>query len=127
MCTDLCGTRGYMSPELLNMQPYALPNDIWAFAALLYSLASSERPFPVINNEQITIENISVFAKLIENTELTFDGPNWESHSDNFKNLLASMLNKNPSKRLVINQILDHPWFEQNDSSGERPQSSNIN
>ena len=38
MCTELCGTRGCMSPELLNMEPYALTNDIWAFGALLYML-----------------------------------------------------------------------------------------
>ena len=40
-CSRLCGTKGYMAPEILAEKPYALPVDIWAFGTLIYALVSS--------------------------------------------------------------------------------------
>ena len=39
--TGRCGTKGYMSPEILAGDPYSLPVDIWAFGTLIYALVSS--------------------------------------------------------------------------------------
>ena len=39
-CSRLCGTKGYMAPEVLTSKPYSLPIDIWAFGILIYALVS---------------------------------------------------------------------------------------
>ena len=39
--TGRCGSKGYMSPEILAGEPYGLPADIWAFGTLIYALATS--------------------------------------------------------------------------------------
>ena len=47
LCNKLCGTKGYMAPEMLNRKKYALTVDIWSFGILLYVLVSGSRfPFP---------------------------------------------------------------------------------
>ena len=40
-CSRLCGTKGYIAPEVLISKPYSLPVDIWAFGILVYALVSS--------------------------------------------------------------------------------------
>ena len=40
-CSRLCGTKGYMAPEILAEKPYSLPVDIWSFGTLIYALVSS--------------------------------------------------------------------------------------
>ena len=37
-CSKLCGTKGYIAPEVLTSKPYSLPVDIWAFGILIYAL-----------------------------------------------------------------------------------------
>ena len=40
-CSRICGTKGYMAPEILTEKPYSLPVDIWSFGTLIYALVSS--------------------------------------------------------------------------------------
>ena len=39
--TGRCGTKGYMSPEVLTGDAYSLSADIWSLGTLLYALVSS--------------------------------------------------------------------------------------
>ena len=40
-CKRLCGTKGYMAPEILAEQPYSLPVDVWSFGTLIFAIVSS--------------------------------------------------------------------------------------
>ena len=59
--TGRCGTKGYMSPEVLAGDAYSLSADIWSLGTLLYALVSSQLPFPVLEGS-LTKENIEQFA-----------------------------------------------------------------
>ena len=111
-CSRICGTKGYMAPEILTEKPYSLPVDIWSFGTLIYALVSSQLPFPV-PDQKLQKDNIELNATLILHTKLTFKGKPWTKVSDDLKDLLTRMLKKNPSKRLTIEQVLDHPWFQE--------------
>ena len=39
-----------------------------------------------------------------------------EKISDEAKDLLKGLLNKNPKKRLTIDQILNHPWLKKDNN-----------
>jgi serine/threonine protein kinase len=41
----LCGTPNYISPEVINRQPYSLKIDCWSFGCILYTLAVGAPPF----------------------------------------------------------------------------------
>jgi serine/threonine protein kinase len=41
----LCGTPNYISPEVLNSQPYGLQSDLWSLGCILYALLTGTPPF----------------------------------------------------------------------------------
>lgn len=41
-----------------------------------------------------------------------FDRKHWKNITDDVKDLLKKMLDKNPKKRLSAGEILYHPWFK---------------
>ena len=69
--TQLCGTRGYIAPEILQCQPYAYPVDVYSFGVLLYSLYLGRLPFPELA-VKASRRNKSTISSIIEELELDF-------------------------------------------------------
>ena len=118
------GTPIYMSPEVLlsnkknNIGYKGFPVDIWACGIALYIMLSGTFPFITDNNES----EISSFNDKSKRSETYYDKeikfaiinkePNdIENISIEAKDLLNGILNKDPNKRLTIEQILSHPWL----------------
>ena len=112
-CTDICGTQGYMAPELLNRTPYSLLVDIFSLGVLLFALVSSRMPFPYFQ-EKLTEEIIDEYHSMFQNRKLEFKGEKWDIISDILKDLITQMLEKDPRKRPTIDGVLEHAWFIRN-------------
>ena len=41
----MCGTPNYISPEIINRQPYGLASDMWSFGCILYACLTGSPPF----------------------------------------------------------------------------------
>jgi serine/threonine protein kinase len=41
----MCGTPNYISPEVLERQPYGLQSDLWSLGCILYALLTGTPPF----------------------------------------------------------------------------------
>ena len=41
----MCGTPNYISPEVLERQPYGLSSDLWSLGCILYALLTGTPPF----------------------------------------------------------------------------------
>ena len=50
----------------------------------------------------------------IVNQPLPFDLPVWETVSDECKSLLKGMLEKDQDRRMTIEEVLAHPWIQNN-------------
>jgi serine/threonine protein kinase len=85
---------------------YTKSVDIWSAGVVLYALLNGNFPFKGNNIRDIKMEIISR-----DSTELLFQ----PSVSEDAINLLNVMLNKDPSKRLNVNEVLKHPWFNKAD------------
>lgn len=95
----VCGTLYCIPPEVLRGDSYDRSVDIWALGVLLYELVSGATPFED-ENEDITRSNIE---------RINFKFP---SHfSDNLKDLLKCIFQKDPKNRPNIYQFLSHRWF----------------
>jgi len=57
--TRLCGTPGYIAPEMLNETPYGGEVDVWSLGVILYVLLAGIPPFPTENSEEL-VESIRV-------------------------------------------------------------------
>ena len=128
---DQCGTLMYMAPEILlstKEKGYeGFPVDIWSSGISLYIMLSGTLPFNYKNkkNENEEEENeedesMSDKSKSKKNEDDNFElqysivykePKHIENISDEARDLLKGLLNKDPKKRLTCEQILNHPWL----------------
>ena len=97
-----CGTHLYMSPELINSQPYDYCVDIWALGVLFFELLHGYSPFGKRDDDYNIIYGNILIKKLKINKDLT----------NNCLDLLGKMLENDPDKRIDIYSIFNHPWFK---------------
>lgn len=106
-CFDLLGTPEYMAPELVAMREshagYGKPVDVWALGVVLYILLSGVHPFQMDDDEQM-LDNIQA-------ARWTWLGRSWPLVSDEAKDLITRMLERNPRDRLTVDECLEHAWF----------------
>lgn len=107
-----CGTRGYMSPELLSGNPYdGAAADIWSCGVVLFIMLAGFPPFQIAQRQDWWFRAISMKK---------YDAF-WEAHarSVTFSAGAMSLLNRifvaEPSERITLNAIKEHPWFCEND------------
>lgn len=95
-----CGSPCYAAPEMLFENEYRpAPIDVWASGIVLYAMVCGYLPFEDDDNEKL-------YRKIREGK---FELPNFLSKQ--VKDLISRILNTNPNKRLTINQIKIHDWF----------------
>ena len=109
------GTVKFMAPELQTKDDIeANPAlDIWSIGIMVYMMIFGYHPFKVPNREE-TVKNI------IEKP-VKFD--NAIAISDECKELIIMMLDKNPETRISMHKVVNHKWFEMSDTEIELSQA----
>ena len=99
-----CGSPQYLSPEMLSKEGTTKASDIYGVGAILFELISGAPPF-FNQDEDLMYKNIS------EN-KLMFP----DFFSEEIKDLLRKMLDKNPKKRIGIendkSDLKNHEFFK---------------
>ena len=120
---DKCGTPMYMAPEILlsskNHGYEGYPVDIWSAGISLYIMLSGTLPFNLKNNESSSIDGSSENNIELQYSIINNEPKHIEKISDEARDLLKGLLNKNPNKRLTIEQILNHPWLQTEEKKGK--------
>ena len=100
---SFCGSPAYLPPETLNMKGVGKSGDIYGIGAVLYEMISGTPPF--FSNE------IAVLFNKIKNCQLVLH----QYFSEDLKDLLKKLLDKDPDKRFGVNdkeEIKEHPFFK---------------
>lgn len=93
------GTPAYIAPEIIADNGYhGFYVDIWSLGVLLFAMVWGAVPFKANNMQEL--------YKNIMNNGFWFPVP----LSKEVKDLVKKMLNKVPEKRMLIPEILSHPW-----------------
>mmetsp|Transcript_8127 Transcript_8127/g.12324 ORF Transcript_8127/g.12324 Transcript_8127/m.12324 type:complete len:695 (-) Transcript_8127:85-2169(-) len=94
----LCGTGGFIAPEILRQQPFGKPADMWSIGVMIYHMLSGRMPF-------------APARKCLDNPP-SYTGVVWKNTSCEAKELIDKLLEKDPSKRITAAEALEHPWLE---------------
>jgi len=106
-CTEPYGTLSYVAPEVLMEKPYNKSVDCWTIGIVTYLLLCGCLPFDDENSEK-------EIARQTINDPTPFPGLLWKKLSSESKKFVENLLSKNPSERMNIKQVLDHPWIKNN-------------
>lgn len=95
-----CGSLYFAAPELLQAKQYTGPEvDVWSFGIVLYVLVCGKVPFDDQSMPQL-------HAKIKKGH---VDYPPWLSAE--CRNLIHKMLQTDPTQRITLNEIMNHPWI----------------
>lgn len=105
-CKTLIGTPLYMAPEILMQQGYGPSSDLWSLGVIVYIMLAGYAPFDDNDLEQL--------VKKIKYRTVKFDGPEWVLISEQGKQFITNLLDKDPSKRMTAEEALNHKWLRNN-------------
>lgn len=108
----LTGSIYYISPETIR-RSYTNACDIWSLGVILYILLSGRPPFYGITEKDI-------FTSILTGA-IPFSAEPWPSVSDAAKDLIQKMLTLDPAERISIEDIVTHPWLQQQGVAPSRP------
>lgn len=99
------GTSAYLAPELLTKGSWSTASDMWALGCVLYITLCGSHPFDLEGTatEQQVRQNI-------RKESVRFDFDAWTDVSTDAKTVVSKLLEKDPSKRLSAEELLNHPW-----------------
>jgi 3-phosphoinositide dependent protein kinase-1 len=98
--SSFVGTAEYVSPELLTDKNACKASDLWAFGCIIYQLLAGRPPFKAGNEYQ-------TFQKIVA---LDYQFP--RGFPEVAQDLVERLLVLDPQRRLTIEHIKNHPFFE---------------
>lgn len=100
----ICGTPGYVAPEIILGKPYNSAIDIWSVGVIAYILLAGYEPFYDERGDT------HIFRKIIKG-DFEFHSPWWDDVSEDAKDFVSKLLKLDPVLRLTATQALNHKWL----------------
>ncbi len=98
----ICGTPNYIAPEILDGKTgHSYEVDIWSLGVIIYTLLIGKPPFET--------PDVKTTYKKIRMNSYSF--PEHVVISEQAKNLITKILNLDPSRRPLLEEILSHPFM----------------
>ena len=115
----MAGTPRYMAPEVVSSRPYGKEVDMWGLGLLLYILIAGKMPFNGRNSSEL--------FKEIREKELIFEPTFlWSRVSDNCRNFVKQLFQKDPDDRMTADAAVQHEWLSP-DFMAELKSSQSLN
>jgi serine/threonine protein kinase len=108
----LCGTPEYLPPEIADgllagrgsALEYDKTVDVWCLGVLMYEFLYGDSPFEAADRREMMLR--------IKRVDLQF--PKDGTVSSSAKDLIVRLLQKEPTKRMQLEDVCKHPWIIRN-------------
>ncbi|KAI7866746.1 kinase-like domain-containing protein [Spinellus fusiger] len=107
----ICGSPGYVAPEVILGKGYTSAVDMWAIGVITYVLLCGYQPFQADDQSEL--------FDAISHSRFEFHDRYWRKISEEAKNFIRSLLTLDPSTRLTATQALKHTWMTGVDATDE--------
>mmetsp|Transcript_23471 Transcript_23471/g.49127 ORF Transcript_23471/g.49127 Transcript_23471/m.49127 type:complete len:343 (+) Transcript_23471:1-1029(+) len=101
--TTMCGTPGYVAPEILRKEWYGTKADMFSMGVIVFILLGGYPPFYADSQKDLLL--------MCRSGQFEFDREYWGKISIEVKNMIRRLLVVNPDKRLSAEDVLSHPWM----------------
>jgi len=98
----LCGTLDYLPPEMVEGRDHDEMVDVWSLGILLYEFLVGSPPFET--------DSHAATYRRISRVDLRFP----KGLTEDAKDLITKLLQKDPRKRMPLDCIPNHPWILRN-------------
>ena len=115
--TRRCGTPSYMAPEVINRN-YGEEADVWSCGVVAYQLLTGRLPFVDKVNQRPNAKE--VFRAILEDPA-DFSSDPWPRLSDDCRDLVMRLMERDPERRVTARAALLHPWLQQTAAEAEQP------
>ncbi|PIL28908.1 transporter [Ganoderma sinense ZZ0214-1] len=104
LLTEICGTPGYMAPEIFKKTGHGKPVDVWAMGVITYFLLCGYTPFDR-DTQQQEMEAIIAGDYRFEPEEY------WANVSATARDFVTECLTIDPTSRPTAAEALKHKWL----------------
>ncbi|OZJ05277.1 hypothetical protein BZG36_01936 [Bifiguratus adelaidae] len=103
LLTTMCGSPGYVAPEVLLRKGYSMPVDMWAMGVITYTMLCGYQPFRAEDSQELIQE--------ITHARFEFHERYWRNVSEDAKSFIAHLLDPDPATRPTAKAALNHIWL----------------
>ncbi len=107
LAETLCGTPLYMAPEIIKFKKYGIKVDLWSLGVIIYEMLFGKLPFKARNHYEL--------IQKIDNQSIVI--PYTIAISDECKDLIHRLLQKDPDRRIGWAEFFNHEWFQAEERS----------
>eukprot|EP00956_Cyclotella_meneghiniana_P016778 scaffold26777_cov50-Cyclotella_meneghiniana.AAC.2 len=102
--STICGTPGYVAPEVLCKKKYGTQCDMWSMGVIVYILLGGYPPFYAETEKEL--------FRLTRMGNYEFHEESWDHISIGAKDLISILLQTNPKVRATAADVLEHKWMK---------------
>ncbi|KAJ2759431.1 Calmodulin-dependent protein kinase cmk2, partial [Coemansia nantahalensis] len=102
--STMCGSMGYVAPEVLLRKGHGKAVDIWSMGIVTFSTLCGYSPF-------WKFEEPRALIVAMQSDNIEFDDRYWWNVSSQAKDFIRGCLRSDPKDRMTIEEALVHPWM----------------